>query len=863
MAKPKSRNGSVVELSADGDPTDIDKKGLSADQFHTLMGIVKRFKQDFHAKGLGFGVQGDIGSRSLKVVTQALTSSPEVKALQESIDSYVKGILGKGTKEKPTPGAMVRGADVVVEARRMAMQSQVAASLAAGTKTASDMRYDKHTKNLHSVYERGDPLAKVLGQREYWSNKKEADNKALLDEKILSLQPGTKQFRKRIHGNWDKKVAEYEAKVEWAKKKENRNNPLAKAIRKAERNKTAGGRFLNRAQSLAKASVIGMVLGAISAAVGTAVKFLSSLPEIAGTVNKIANKSTLLNLPKELIQDYRTLSKAVLGNESTGIVQGFHTELHSKAKSVVSGDISGFLGKLAPMLTLGGGSAIFASTSYFANPNGDNVDKLGRAVINDTVRASFMRKTLQGMAKSEHSAFSTNIADVEGEGREWITALFTRWEQIGDIIKREAIQNAVIKGGDFTALMMDYLKNPSALDVASPLTHGRAEEVGNTARGVMAGISSVLEGILLKILAAVEPLVEIIRYGFFSILEGLNKSVLFKGQFNEVLYEHYQANIQKNIEAKEINERQMKLAEQKVDSLSKKLGITNSDDLDKFYERFANKKGTSGLSTEDAVELATAMHFLKSTRDKTAELKGDKARSGRVRVPGITPIGYAQEAYSFAVGKMDEYLDITANAVLREDLSDTNVLLRKRETLLRQAEELENSPWGHVDYGILARADKLTGEKYWNSDAKAEGYRRYADALEKLISMNADERKQLTDSMNKDTLKYEGSVKAREFSEKQAMQSQFVENVAAGNVNYASLEAAKNAAMQNIIQSVNEGKIRVEVNINKDEKNYTFRLVDSRTGDLLGTIKELSKPTKEFYSDNLFPFDISAVVEAF
>jgi len=109
--------------------------------------------------------------------------------------------------------------------------------------------------------------------------------------------PGTPEFIAKEKRRLDRMVAYEDAQMEWAK---NSKHPMAKAlvrsIQKRRRNRTAGGRVLNKAMAVMRFGAIGIALSGIFTAVKAMVGFLSGLPAIGANVHEIRMRNARFNV---------------------------------------------------------------------------------------------------------------------------------------------------------------------------------------------------------------------------------------------------------------------------------------------------------------------------------------------------------------------------------------------------------------------------------------------------------------------------------------------------------------------------------------------------------------------------------------
>jgi hypothetical protein len=663
----------------------------------------------------------------------------------------------------------------------------------------------------------------------------------------------TPEFREKENRRLDARKARDDATLAWARK--NIGHPMARAIIRSRRNRTFGGRLLNRAIDSTKMAAVRTVIGVIAAGVGVMIKFLSHLPAVASNIHKLANKGVLFDLPTGKLEQFRTLSRAVVGNDSTELIQNFMGSVHTRLTGVTTGNVDAVLGAFAPITALVGerGKSVNAITSYFTHPQNNSVDDVRTAMMHDLFVSSFLQNTLTGRAPTELAAFKTNSPllreSIGQEGLQWSLGLMTRWSQIRDDAERNRIKNAVIAGGDIEKLMADYLgMERSAQDNASPITYNRALDVGNVIRETAANLKSSLEGILISILAAAESTVEWIRRAYFGILSTLNDTSLFKDRWTEELHEHWQDNRARNTAARALNNEQMRFAQDEVSRLGRIHGFETEEDLERFYTNYSIGS-LSGLSVKDAVELGSAMQLLKLTQRHETQLTTDRALEGKNLVRGVTPVANANAIQDFnrrAIGTHSQNVERIASMI---DISDLDAL----EALKLQAEQ-ELAGWenqierrgGRNTTWPLDPARTVTGQRSATTHQGRDNVLGFISAIESLMGLNRD---------IGNYYRFDNSVLTREIGEVQLLRTQFVEGKRGGSLRYTDVgvEAIRDRSLDGLMNHIRSGSVRVEVSLSKDNNEMTFFLRDERNNDLLGVMRQpINLIGRDFYTDDLY-----------
>jgi len=341
-------------------------------------------------------------------------------------------------------------------------------------------------------------------------------------QRVLAAErtPGTPEFRAAADRRLNRRAANDEAMTAWAKR--NRSNPVAKAILKNRRNRTASGRVLNKVLSMTRFGVIGALLSVISTAVGAMVKFLSALPAIASNVHNLATKSSRYNVPEDVLQVYEQLGRTLTGNESgKEMIGNFIGVVHNKLASVFNGDIGSAIGPMAALSARVGSRTIYEAADYYSG-NSTDITKVMHAAVNDTAKATFSGMTGKDSGLTVADAASRNMKDLQAsfndDAAKTFNALYTAWKNLLEP-RQSIIANKVKNGDDFITLMATELGasfTPYAVSGSVPAVN--AENVGNRFRQLGSDAAAVKEGILIKIMNYLDPVVDFLRQILRAIL---------------------------------------------------------------------------------------------------------------------------------------------------------------------------------------------------------------------------------------------------------------------------------------------------------------------------------------------------------
>jgi len=347
--------------------------------------------------------------------------------------------------------------------------------------------------------------------------------------------------RTSVEDRLNRRTMSNEAALAWAKK--NKKNPIAKAIIKNNRNKTAGGRLLNKALSAVRFGAIGMLLSAITTAVGMMVNFLKALPALAEDVRKMSNKGAKLGVTDERLQQFQSL-EGRLGGLSEGAIGEYLYSIHNKlVDPVTGGDIAGMVGKIAPLnAALPNNEALISRMAQYSIGQYTDTDALGIDILDVILGTSLQGKTLfrKDLDWADAMRFNAQTLGRTAGNEDLIYTLLDalqnpglisaeKQKQIISVARGESqeINNNLIKGGKvFDAIMAAIDGDSSALkprDTATVVEWKAAEEVAAQWRDLASTFREIGKGILVSIAATLSNIltfVEGIARGVLSNLPG-------------------------------------------------------------------------------------------------------------------------------------------------------------------------------------------------------------------------------------------------------------------------------------------------------------------------------------------------------
>jgi hypothetical protein len=353
--------------------------------------------------------------------------------------------------------------------------------------------------------------------------------------------PGTPEFEAKIKRRLDKHAANDDIATKWAKL--NRGHPVAKAILKNRRNRTAGGRVLNKALSAARFGAIGAILSVITTAVGMMVKFLSGLPALAENVRKMANRGAVLGVTDGKLRQLESL-EGRLGGLDKGAVGEYLYAMHSKIADVATSEgMVEVIDKLSPLLSRSEtGSTLISKIAHYSVGQNTDTNGLGNDLLNAILMISMQGKTLYGDTYNASDALRFNaITFGRGLGAEEIINSFaaalqnpalipaTVREQIRNVAngRNETINGENITGGKVLDAIIAAIEGKKDTlkprDTATVVEWKAADEVAAQWRNLAETFREMKIGVLVTIastLSGILSFVETIAKGFLMSLPG-------------------------------------------------------------------------------------------------------------------------------------------------------------------------------------------------------------------------------------------------------------------------------------------------------------------------------------------------------
>jgi len=469
--------------------------------------------------------------------------------------------------------------------------------------------------------------------------------------------PGTPEYNARVGRGLDNSVAQENAQLAWANKKENRNLPIAQALRRSikarRRNRTAGGRLLNKAMAGARAQAVGAALSIIGAAVSAMVKFLSQLPAIAANVHRLAAKEARYNVPQEVLAVYEQLGLKLTGDErGKEMIGNFIGVVHEKLADVVNQDIAGAVGPMAALSGKVGGGFINAAVDYLRPDGLGDVTAPVHAAINDVAKATFQGITAAADGLEIGDAAARNIISLGKSfgdgGSQTFNELYNRWKELPDERNKYVLNEVVEKNGDFIKLMsLELGAEFTPYQVSGPIAAVRAENAGNRGRQLGADASAIKDGILVKILANLDPVINFLRQILRAVLEFAN--IVTYGQFSTAIAAFNNNAAANNIYRIRENDIQKEFAEAETKRLREEHGLTDETLRERAFEDVAEGKmprhGNFG-SWDEALNWFGAEVVLERATKNAEEFANDKYYTGEIDARSTNPEDFADEALS-------------------------------------------------------------------------------------------------------------------------------------------------------------------------------------------------------------------------
>jgi len=666
--------------------------------------------------------------------------------------------------------------------------------------------------------------------------------------------PGTGEFQGAVDRRLNKRLATNSAMLSWAKR--NKGNPLAKQILK----RSKGNGILSKAVSMAKFGAISALLTVITTAVGAMVKLLTSLPNIANNVRKLATKGAQYNISNNLMEKYEKLADILhINKDSFKEVQG---AIYETLVSVINGDPEKVLSKIAATSGLSGGRSISAVTDYFIGKI-DNPDPVMVGEINDLFKASFDKILLQGgTAKTSNQAFSVNLRDYdETHGLAKIApAMYRFWQSLENRPADKDMLEEAGKNGRFFEALLDYIAGKSASDFAGGPTTLHAEQVGRDFNTLVASMKQALEGVLINITSSMDPVVKWLETIYYAILKFANKLPGVEGMFTAELLEHQEKTIDKNMQAKAYNEAMKAVLDAETLKIRQKFRLPGNDEA---VKRTIDQIERGVLPVGMTKAEADNYYLLEKFREKVAKdakvFENKKVMTGETGVPNINPIAYAdyisrlpRERAARQIRAREEIvnkygIDSAALTSAREDQQDK---LRIVESMLNAAMRGHGNLRAAMEkYPKLLKMNAIAvvDEAAFNAAIKELEAMKYniLGNLEAIKAANTD-----TGFADINT-----RIAGNKEIDRQARQEGEIAAIKAQIVGIAESEGVLGA----LLAGISNNTVRVEVHLDAEKREYSFKIVDSHGNILLAKDTVTSPNIKtSIRSNNLFASSVEA-----
>jgi hypothetical protein len=723
------------------------------------------------------------------------------------------------------------------------------------------------------------------------------------DEKARLLEaertPGTPEFRARVATSLGNRVARDDAMLQWAKQnKRNRlARPLAKQILKARRRKTFVGRALEKSKSVVKATAIGAIVGAISAAVATAVKFLSGLPGLAADVHKIASKGASLGVTDERLRAFESL-EGRLGGLEKGAVGSYLGTMHSQLSDVATGgNLDQTLSRIAPLLSkVSNGADLSRRIAYYAAGQDTDTNGLGKDLLNAVLTVSLQGRTLykDGLKPSDALRFNavTYGRALGGDGimnsiaaalqnRELISA--DTLQQIQNIANGASgtVGGQTFAGGQvFDAIVAaidggkDILK---PRDTATAVEWKAADEVAAQWRNLAAAFQEIKAGVLAAIAATLSSIlswVEVITKGVLS-LPGL------KGRFDDVVRGMDERTYYKNLEHVKSLDTITTVGAQVALSLAERNGFITIPDAEKYdavslasrkmaaLEQAGDKfyAGREGIPREviEGGKLGEYVEYMLAVRslwDAQNELAFGQAQNTGFENPG-EEVSYRIRGkdgkrktgtYTYEVGNVKELSNATAMQNMVKVRNDTIDALGP---FTRRVKDFES------DDGLFDKLKGFLAERYYGGieeEIANGGHISPADYsnLQSYRNAKAYAEYLANDGMSFGNARPDGQADKNVRGEASVLTGRLLrtsqETMAQVNTIMHEIRAQIG---ENAFAGVMENRLNVSGVIEAEDRTYTIILTDRATGKEVGRAVDVQRVT-----GHMTPFNVQAAMEA-
>ncbi|MDR2467404.1 MAG: hypothetical protein LBD22_00385, partial [Spirochaetaceae bacterium] len=531
--------------------------------------------------------------------------------------------------------------------------------------------------------------------------------------------------------------------LKWAKDKKNKKNPHAKAILKRHKKETQslGGKALNKAGNTLYRGAVKAGLTALNVAKQKTLQFLGLLPGMASNLHKMSVQGARFNLPREKLAEYKSLSQRIgLAEDGSSFTKALSL-ISEKLANPITGDLSGMIGKIAALDSRVSGRVIDESVKVFTEME-HNPEALMKAVINTIMKASMQGVTLTKTRLNANDAFFHNLSYASAFGNDMkdiIAQLFEFWQLEPSASKKVAVTSVVTNDGDMIEATKTHLLPGERVitdsGVAGALDTEKARNVTTKIDELKADWKAVIGGILIKILAQLEPMVNYVRSLLKSFLSFLSMIPGFGGLAGTVVQLNVE-DIAYNASALRSLEPQRIVAEDSVKNTRKKYGVSVGVSDKEARLRFERAKETGlrpNVMSQEAFnqwisDEAVYWHIVDTIKFAQDQLRPDNKNV--IRASDIDPISLGRVAAHAVISAnidgaklVEEYLGKFTNNKAK--------YVAERESLNKELERIDEAEKDSVrgDWG----ASPTTFEGSWDLQRdKARARLQYLDEAESM-----------------------------------------------------------------------------------------------------------------------------------
>jgi len=610
--------------------------------------------------------------------------------------------------------------------------------------------------------------------------------------------------------------------------------------------------LLNKTLKEAKVSAIGAIVWTISTAVGAMVKFLSHLPNVASDIRKIATKGAQYNITEDLLKQYRALGKAMGMDNNGELFSEAQGSIHAKLGDIIHGDLNASISAMAAVSAIANGKSIDSMVDYYRGIVKDP-DKVMREVTNDVMKASFLGKAVGKDRLDPNEAFSSNVRAAEidfGMGR-LLSYMFEYWQKITNGKEKDEIRRKVVEeDADFITLMWDYMGQPlSDRDVSGGVEAERAEEVAKSFGKLKALYESVRDGILLKILALMEPISDWLRMLLIHTLEFLNKFPLspLKDQLTGTIIHLYDENVARNAKDSLTVANQMKLTGFQVETLRNNYDMNNVEKRNVALSQIEKGFTPAGMSWDDSVVWAAIEHLYAQQQKDLGLLTSEEGVQGKVLVSDISPTAqgdtvtsYLNRANGQRVRNMEDVVkkynieNLTVEEIeelqgrLKDETFDVGARLVDKDHMIRLLDS--DGPWYDVFPGIFRRLLPI-GKAAISSTMEEKDYRRLEEIEQEMLALE-ELKAMLPKGGIDDSVLYFRDV-----------QRGMVNNAVKTGENVVSLAQIHDIIGREMgdtyLRGIQNNTMAMQISFNPEKREYTIYVKDVHTGKPLGFAKDI------------------------